>query len=138
MRVLVLAVASLLAGGCGAVQDASPREPPRAAGHGNFTLYVSNQSFERADVDIRVEIDGERVVDDQFSVENQHNWVDFRLPLRGGKHVLRATSTSGDAALERVFHTRGRRWAVLDYWCCDDADDPRFTFLISKRPLAFG
>jgi hypothetical protein len=133
---LSLCALALLAAGCAAA-DVRGEEAPRSPGRGNFTLYVSNQSFERPEVDIRVEIDGEVVTSDEFPVENQHTWVEFRLPLRPGTHVIRVTSDQGGAALERTFGVRGKRWAVLDYWCCDDAKDPRFTFDVYKRPIAF-
>lgn len=125
--------------GCGsaASETATRAEDTRAPAHANFTLYVSNQSFDRPAIDIRVEIDGKVVVRDGFEVEDQHNWVEFPLALRAGPHEIRATSAQGDAELLRTFHVRGKRWAVLDYWCCDDAADPRFTFDLSKRPIAF-
>ena len=135
--VLSVCVIGLLAGGCGAAEAVTREEGPRSPGRGNFTLYVSNQSFERAEVDIRVEIDGDVVASDEFPVENQHNWVEFRLPLRPGTHVIRAITERGDATLERTFRVKGKRWAILDYWCCDDAQDPRFTFDVFKRPVAF-
>lgn len=134
---LTLCALAILAAGCGSA-DASVREDTvRAPGKGNFTLYVSNQSFERPTIDVRVEIDGRIVVAEEFEVEDQHNWLEFRLPLRPGSHVIHATSRRGGAELRRTFRVKGKRWAVLDYWCCDDAADPRFTFDVSKRPVAF-
>ncbi len=138
MRVLpALLVLALAAAGCGseaALPDPGPAAEPRGE---TVTLYVSNQSFDRPKVDIRVEIDGRVVVADDFAVENQHNWVEFRLRLRPGEHVLRATTQAGDATLERSFTVAGQRWAVLDYWCCEHGNEPHFTFDVSKRRIAF-
>ena len=133
-----LAVAAVaLAVGCSS-RDARRNETPRAgAGDANLTLYVSNQSFARPAVDVRVEIDGDVVVSDEFDVDDQHNWVEFSVPLASGSHVISATSETGEAELRRTFRVEGERWAVLDYWCCDDARDPRFTFRVSKRPIVF-
>jgi hypothetical protein len=100
-------------------------------------LYVSNQSFDRAKVDIVVVIDGRLAVEDEFAVGNQHNWVEFRFDLEDGEHVLRAESVSGDAVLESRFGVNGSRWAVVDYWCCYDRSEPKLTFHVSAQPLAF-
>ena len=136
---IVAATLAILAAGCGSFAaerepDPTPRGSPARA---NVVLYVSNQSFERPTVDIRVEVDGRIVVDDEFPVEGQHNWVEFRLELPAGKHTLRAETQAGDATTTRTFRVKGRRWAVLDYWCCDDASDPKFTFEVSKKRIAF-
>lgn len=138
MRVLLtLWALGIVAAGCGSADDdaLTRADTVGAAGNGNFTLYVSNQSFEHPAIDIRVHIDGKLVVADEFEVEDQHTWVAFRLALRTGTHVIRAEAS--DAELRRTFRVKGKRWAVLDYWCCDDAEDPRFTFDVSKRPIAF-
>ena len=138
MRFLLpLCALAVLAVGCGTTEAVTREDPPRAPAKGNLVLYVSNQSFDRPEVDIRVEIDGHVVASDEFPVENQHNWVEFRLPLRPGKHVIRATTERGDATLERTFRVKGKRWAVLDYWCCDHGEDPHFTFALHKRAIAF-
>jgi hypothetical protein len=112
--------------------------PLEQAGNGNFTLYVSNQSFERGDVDIAVFIDGRLAVDDDFEVGDQHNWIEFTFELGNGPHTLRAESLKGDALLEKRFEVAGKRWAVVDYWCCDsEHGEPRFSFDISNQPIGF-
>jgi hypothetical protein len=144
MRVLMLTLllATLALAGCGGVTRESPPVaggPPalEQAENGNFTLYVSNQSFERDNVDIAVVIDGRPAVDGEFAVGNQHNWIEFRFALDDGEHALRVDSLDGDAILEERFKVKGKRWAVVDYWCCNDASEPKFTFLVSAQPLAF-
>jgi hypothetical protein len=144
MRVLMLTLllATLALAGCGGVTRESPPVaggPPalEQAENGNFTLYVSNQSFERDSVDIAVVIDGRPAVDGDFAVGNQHNWIEFRFALDDGEHGLRVDSLDGDAILEERFKVKGKRWAVVDYWCCNDASEPKFTFLVSAQPLAF-
>lgn len=105
---------------------------------GNFTLYVSNQSFDRAEVDIFVVIDGRAAVDDDFAVEDQHNWIEFTYELDDGWHTIRVESLRGDAVLDKRFQVIGKRWAVVDYWCCNsEQGEPRFTFDISNEPIAF-
>ena len=138
----MLLVAALGLAGCGgAAGETSPvaqgRPALEQAKDGNFTLYVSNQSFERDNVDITVLIDGRAAVAADFAVGDQHNWIEFRFRLEDGQHALRVDSLDGDATLERRFVVKGKRWAIVDYWCCDDVSDPRFTFRVSSQPIAF-
>ena len=89
--------------------------PLRPAKNGNVTVYVSNQSFDRDTVDIRVLIDGRPAVDDDFAVLNQHNWVEFRFSLDDGRHLIYAESLDGEAILEEHFEVReiaGRSWTT--------------------------
>jgi hypothetical protein len=131
---------------CGSGAESPTETPPVAEGppaleqadDGNFTLYVSNQSFDRAQVDIAVFIDDRLAVDDDFAVENQHNWIEFKYELADGSHAIRVESIKGDAVLEKRFEVAGKRWAVIDYWCCDSGQgEPRFTFRVSNEPIAF-
>jgi hypothetical protein len=142
MRHLILLVGILALTGC----DTSAPEPSGAAEgppplekskQGNFTLYVSNQSFDRDNVDIWVLVDGRPVVDDDFAVENQHTWVEYRFDLDDGRHALRAESLRGEAVFEDAFTMKGKRWAVVDYWCCGNTGEPKFTFLVRRAPIAF-
>jgi len=109
--------------------------------NGDFTLYVSNQSFAKPILDIKVEIDGDVVVHRYFHVRNQHNWTPFTLSLPEGKHVLKASSERGDARIEQEFTVHGEHWAVLNYWYTPDAGtaarNRRFTFSISDEPVYF-
>jgi hypothetical protein len=141
-RLVALALGTLALAACGGDMEAVPpiaEGPPplQPAKNGNLVLYVSNQSFDRDNVDIRVLIDGLPAVDDDFAVLNQHNWVEFRFGLDDGRHVIYVESQDGQAILERHFEVKGARWAVVDYWCCSDPSEPKFTFRISAEPLAF-
>jgi hypothetical protein len=128
----------LLVAGLGVDVERQAREkPPPPPPAGNVTLYVSNQSFDRSPVDIRVEIDGREVVRGDFAVEDQHNWVEYTLRLEPGRHTVRARSHAGDAVLEKTLLVRGRTWVVVDYWCCGEPNDPRFTFYASRKPIGF-
>jgi hypothetical protein len=115
-RLVALALGTLALAACGGGMEGVPpiaEGPPplQPAKNGNLTLYVSNQSFDRDTVDIRVLIDG--------------------------RHVIYAESLDGQAILEEHFEVRGNRWAVVDYWCCSDPSEPKFTFMVSAEPLAF-
>jgi hypothetical protein len=137
-----LAFVLALAACGGGSEDSAPviEGPPplEQAEDGNFTLYVSNQSFARGEVDITVWINGFVAVDGDFEVGNQHNWSEYRFNLADGPHTIRAETTRGEAVLEKTFRVEGKRWAVFDYWCCDSAqDEPKFTFMVSKEPIGF-
>jgi hypothetical protein len=143
MRLLpVLVIVVALTGCGGGSEDPAPviEGPPtlEQAENGNFTLYVSNQSFDRAKVDITVWINGFVAVYGEFEVGNQHNWSEYRFNLADGPHTIRAATTSGGALLEETFEVEGKRWAVVDYWCCDTAQgEPKFSFLVSEEPIGF-
>ena len=132
---LVLVLAAVLFG-LQTGERTGQTQPPAEPGH-EATLYVSNQSFDRGLVDIRIEIDGREVVHDDFAVENQHNWVEHTLRLEPGRHTLVARSQRGDAILRQEFGVRGRTWMVVDYWCCGEPSDPQLTFYASRTPIGF-
>jgi hypothetical protein len=139
---VALTLGTVALAACGGDMEGGPsiaeRPPPlQQAKNGNLILYVSNQSFDRETVDIRVLIDGRPAVDDDFAVLNQHNWVEFRFSLDDGQHVIYAESLDGQATLKEHFEVKGNRWAVVDYWCCGDPSEPKFTFRASAEPLAF-
>ena len=144
--VLVVSAGLLIAlVGCSAPPPAGsaddPSSGPAPAPEGNFVLYVSNQSFDIESVDIVVEIDGVRVVDDVFAVESQHNWKRYVIDLAPGTHTLTARSVEGDAAFEQSFEVAGDHWAAVDYWYVTEergTPTPRqFIFHIQDEPIGF-
>lgn len=143
MRLVLPLLAAVALVGCGSSTEepagiAEGPPPLEQAENGNLTLYVSNQSFERGDVDILVFIDGRPAVDGDFAVENQHNWIEFSFRLEDGMHTLHAESVAGEAVFEESFEMAGKRWAVVDYWCCDSMqDEPKFSFHVSSEPIGF-
>ena len=147
-RILLLAAACLLVAGCSdtaadtgtttraGVPGAASEERLPEAPEGNFTLYVSNQSFDIPAVDIRIRLDGLEAVEDTFAVEDQHNWVEFVFDLPEGTHVIEAISERGDAELVRKFKVTAEHWAVVDYWYYP-GEKKRFSFSISDTPIGF-
>ncbi len=144
MRIVAAGLVLALATACGSPRAAPPAgipedlEPVATAAPGNFRLYVSNQSFDRPTVDLDVSIDGFRVAAQEFAVEGQHNWIEFGVELTAGEHRLRAMSDAGEAEFTKTFRTGAKNWAVLNYWCCGEPDDPKFTFTLSDQPVMFG
>ncbi|MSY86082.1 MAG: hypothetical protein F2693_15385 [Actinobacteria bacterium] len=103
----------------------------------NFILYVSNQSFDDEQVRLAVAVDGVTVVDDEFDVEGQHNWVQFPLQLAPGSHEITAQSDT-EATLRESFETPrgGTRYAVIDHWTNRD-DSAFFTWRFQRQVMAF-
>jgi hypothetical protein len=112
-------------------------DPPSMGG--NVTLYVSNQSFVIDPVDITVLIDGEIVVDDEFLVLGQHNWIEFPLEVSLGTHELIARSVIGDAEMVTEFTVDDRLYMVVDFWGGGEPEspDPQFSFHASEEPIGF-
>ena len=106
---------------------------------GNFTLYVSNQSFAISPVDIRIQIDGELIVDDEFDVKRQHSFVPFKLSLDKGKHHIKVWSVQGSAQIEEDFELTDQDIAVVTYWYHDTSPDNsterQFRLETKKGPL---
>lgn len=88
---------------------------PSALRH-EVVLYVSNQNRQTDPVDIRVTVDGKRVVNGKFELGSGHNWSTFKLSLQGGTHHIIANSEKGGASLDVVFEVHRKRWLTLDYW----------------------
>ncbi len=103
----------------------------------DLVLYASNQSFDDEKVRLTVAVDGVTVVDGDFHVEDQHNWISFPLSLSPGVHEVTAKSDSG-AALSESFRVPGdkSRYAVIDHWGEDDSADLSWSF--QRQPMAFG
>ncbi|HXH80316.1 hypothetical protein [Nocardioides sp.] len=78
--------------------------------HADLVLYVSNQSFDDEEVHLTVAVDGRAVVDGNFHVEDQHNWVKFPLEMSSGAHKVTAEVDTG-AALSETFRALATRHA---------------------------
>ena len=103
-KLILIVFVALLISGCSTGND------------NNFILYVSDQSFDISPVDMKIYVDGQLIIDDDFEVGNQHNWKKYEYKLGIGKHTIKAVSQKGDAVLEEDFFVLNKRWAVLDYW----------------------
>jgi hypothetical protein len=103
----------------------------------DLVLYVSNQSFDDEEVRLTVAVDGVTVVDGDFHVEDQHNWISFPLNLSPGIHEVTAEADSG-AARSESFRVPGdkARFAVIDYWGEDDSAE--FSWSFHRQPVGFG
>ena len=106
---------------------------------GNFTLFVTNQSFAIDPVDVHVEIDGQLVVNDSFPVGDAHHFVPFQLSLAKGQHRMRVWSERGGATLSEVFTLNNEDIGVVTYWYSPpphyEPAPRQFDFELRKGPL---
>ncbi|MHC5077902.1 MAG: hypothetical protein ACYTHN_02710 [Planctomycetota bacterium] len=106
----------------------------------NFILYVSNQSFKVDPVHILVFIDGKKVIDAEFHVKNQHNWVHHSFSLAKGTHKIVAKTKEGDAHLEKEITIEKKHWAVIDFGAVHKEGvvvKKYFSFLIQDKQIYF-
>jgi hypothetical protein len=144
---LALALAPWALVACGEAQGVDPRPHPEVTaaesevrlvdeGQADLMLFVSNQSFDEEQVRLTVAVDGVPVVDGDFHVEGQHNWVGFPLSLSPGVHQITAESDTG-ASLIESFRVPGSktRYAVIDHW--GDDDSAELSWLFDREPIGF-
>jgi len=114
----------------------------------NFTLYVSNQSMDIKQVDVKVYLDGKLVIDEIFDVKGQkvaqHNQKAFYFQLSDGEHTIKAESKKGKAKLEENFVIKEKNWAVVNFWHNSKQEREglefgkrHFTFMIQDKPIGF-
>lgn len=145
--VLVVAFAVCALVGCGETEGVDPTPNPEVTAadadvrlveeeQADLVLWASNQSFDDEKVRLTVAVDGVTVVDGDFYVEDQHNWVSFPLSMPPGVHEITANSDSG-ATLRETFRVRDNktRYAAIDYWGEDDSAE--LTWLFQRQPIAF-
>jgi len=145
---VALALASWALVGCGEAQGVDPTPHPEVTAadaavrlvvedQADLVLFASNQSFDDEKVRLTIAVDGVTVVDGDFHVEGQHNWISFPLSLSPGGHEVTAESDSGATLRESFQVPRDKtRYAVIDYWTQDDSAD--LTWLFQRQPVAFG
>lgn len=104
---------------------------------GNLVLYVSNQSFDDERVRLTVAVNGQVVIDEDFDVEGQHNWVRFPLSVPAGVPLeLVAESDSGATLQKSVTTVAGNaRAVVINHWT--DGDRPTLEATLRREPVAF-
>jgi len=120
------------------LQFLSEPEPDVPKLANNFTLTVSNQSFDIDPVDILVKIDGKTVIDDEFLVKQQHNYQNFEFDLKPGIHTIYAESIKGKYQLNEEFTIEKELWASLDFQYYEgDGTLPELRLTISETELLF-
>lgn len=102
----------------------------------NVHLFVTNQSFEDPVVRVAVTVDGGPVVDQDFHVCGQHEWVSFPLRLQPGWHDVVVTTPTGIRTESRldVPGGPGERWVVVSHW---NDPDPRVDVEVHTEQVGF-
>lgn len=126
-------LAMMVAGLAGCADDLTePRQlipPPETP---NFTLYISNQSFQQSVVGIDVKLDGQPAVEGDFEVGSQHTWLPFHFQLSAGTHTLTSTTHLGARTVEltsTVQVSDERDYGVLSFWTGREGGAFAFSFM---------
>lgn len=97
----------------------------------NIVLVVSNQSFEKPDINLKVFIDDKFYIDNQFKVEDQHNFASYNYSIPKGSHKLKAI-VNNTSIFEEIFNMNNeKQWAVITYWY-NSRDDINFNISTDK------
>ena len=109
--------------------------------NGNFILFVSNQSSEISLVDIRIYIDNELAVNQEFANKGGHNWIKYQFKLKDGNHTLYSTSTNGKARKDTTFTLPKTPYSIIDFWYHSASEGNKeigeFSILFSDQPPGF-
>lgn len=89
----------------------------------NFTLYVSNQSFDIDRVGIQVDLAGELAVAGDFDVEGQHTWHQFRFELPADVGIPLEARAHGDVLTDTITVRDAHDYAVINFWSSDESND---------------
>lgn len=112
----------------------TPTEPQETE---NFILHIQNLSKQLSSVDIKVYIDEELKVTDNFNnksaqfISNPVHQT-LKLNLKQGLHTIRATSVKANTTLEKTFQVNRKQWAMLGY---GSETSNQFKFIIQNRPI---
>lgn len=102
----------------------------------SLELMVSNQSSTVDPANIRITVDGNEVVNGNFSFGTGHSWQSFSIPLPAGSHTLKAETASGTTFLEKQFVlTNEKHYAGVDYFNSSSSGE-LFTYIFSDIPLS--
>ena len=102
----------------------------------NFTLYVSNQSVDNRVANIKVRIDDNLEVDQDFDVGNQHQVYPFYFKLSQGEHLVQVDAK--DVSYQKEFTIDSELWMAIAYWYDkDDHESPMILVDVSDGPIGF-
>ena len=134
-------LAAVLTTGCTHYQPIGTVNSNLLDPQGKITLYVANHSYAVSPVDIRVEIDGQTVVNGYFRRgrrEPTASLRSFKLALEPGMHKLHVVSRRGKAELLEEFEVKGEHWASVGYCYCPDTQEPKqFVFHFRNEQIGF-
>ncbi|MEN8262784.1 MAG: GGDEF domain-containing protein [Nitrospirota bacterium] len=97
---------------------------------GNFILFVNNLSDEADSFDLKINIDGKAVVDEDSYDGSQHAWKPYQFSLTKNRHKIKVESMKGKARLEEEFEIRTKHMAVIEYSVSSEGKSNSFSFNI--------
>jgi hypothetical protein len=121
---IAIAVAARRDGG-----EVAQVEPPQRAERTRTTvtfeestlvLLVSNQSYDRPAVGMRVEVDGEVIANQVFTHGSGHTYASFPLKIDPGPREVTVVADDGTTLEVTVDLPAERRWLTVLYWSGGD------------------
>ncbi|MEZ4360489.1 MAG: hypothetical protein R3B48_09925 [Kofleriaceae bacterium] len=134
--IVFLGIAALGLSACADLE--APHQVIAAPANPNFTLFVSNQSFEMTPVDISVYVDDKLAVVGDFEVGSQHSWFDFDFQLGAGVHQVRGVTKQGRRIVSltsMVEVSDDHDFGVLTFWT--DREGAEFHFVLQDEEPVF-
>jgi hypothetical protein len=108
--------------GPAAQPPAAPKEPEKIP----FVLILNNRSFDLDPVDVRVQIDGEQVAEQDLPLRATQVYFTYELQLTPGTHLVRALTSKGQVTFEETFDIGWKRWALLTFhYNAETHQDPK-------------
>ena len=84
--------------------------------HGNFVLYVTNQSVNVPLVDVEVYIDGRLAVNQGFETHSGHTFIRFEYNIEAGTHTIRVRSKYVPEFQSKDFTLSTTPFVVVAFW----------------------
>ncbi len=105
---------------------------------GNTVLYVGNQSYTRSPVDITVFLDDRPILSSEFSVGDQHDYVEYEFRFPEGRPVLKPVSDTGGAEIEREIDIASKHRGFVGYRYDPSGEEgPGSTLPIQRETISF-
>ena len=109
---------------------------------GNLVIFVSNQSAERPEVDIKIEIDDSTMINGLFEKETHHNWHYYTFNIPEGEHTIKAITREGETSLIEKFTLEEKLWIAIGYFYSSGKkggikDGPVFNYTSQEEPIFF-
>jgi hypothetical protein len=107
-----------------------PTVPPEES---TLILIVSSQSYDREEVDMRLELNSQLIAEQVFATGGGHNYVSFPLEIGAGLHRLAVVADDGTSLDVPLDLPNERRWLTVSYWS-GDVEGPNFTHELWDTP----
>ena len=81
-----------------------------------IVIYVSNQSFEKDPADIKVYIDGNLKIEDEYHVRSAHNWTRYTFSVNFGRHEIKVVCENNSLKTVEDSWFTSKRYVVINHF----------------------